>query len=84
MSGQANTMILAQDNTERLSCLLELHAEMAQRQLDDLSLEFRTDCAEETRPLVFHGPCVRGGSTLTFTDSIHSTLHICIQWVSES
>lgn len=73
MSGQADMMSLAQDDTERLSCLLEFHMEMARRQLDDLSLEFRTDCAEETRPLVFHGPCVGGGSAPTFTDSIHST-----------
>lgn len=51
MSGQAGMMSLAQDDTE-------FHVEMARRQLDDLSLEFRTDCAEETRPPVFHGPCV--------------------------
>lgn len=72
MSRQADMMSLAQDDTERLSCLLELHAEMARKQLDDLSLEFRTDYAEETRPLVFHGPCVGGGGTPTFTDSIHT------------
>lgn len=79
MSGQAGMMSLAQDDTE-------FHVEMARRQLDDLSLEFRTDCAEETRPPVFHGPCVRGSSTPRFTDSIHSTLHpyIHIQWVLES